>query len=57
MRENEITEKVILAAIEAHRHLGPGLLESARGCAGPAIADPARDVGVLRVSALQKRLV
>jgi GxxExxY protein len=27
--ENEITEKIIGAAIEIHRHLGPGLLESA----------------------------
>ncbi len=27
--ENEITEKIIGAAIEVHRHLGPGLLESA----------------------------
>ncbi len=29
MRENEISEKVIGGAIEVHRHLGPGLLESA----------------------------
>jgi GxxExxY protein len=29
MRENEISETVIGAAIEVHRHLGPGLLESA----------------------------
>ncbi len=29
MRENEISEKVIGCAIEVHRHLGPGLLESA----------------------------
>ena len=29
MTENEITEKVIGSAIEVHRHLGPGLLESA----------------------------
>jgi GxxExxY protein len=28
-RENQITEKVIGAAIEVHRHLGPGLLEAA----------------------------
>jgi GxxExxY protein len=27
--ENEITERIIGAAIEVHRHLGPGLLESA----------------------------
>jgi GxxExxY protein len=27
--ENDITEKIIGAAIEVHRHLGPGLLESA----------------------------
>ena len=26
---NQLTEKVIGAAIEVHRHLGPGLLESA----------------------------
>ena len=33
MVENEITEQVIGAAIEVHRALGPGLLESAyRGC-------------------------
>jgi GxxExxY protein len=29
MEINEITEKVIGSAIEVHRHLGPGLLESA----------------------------
>ena len=29
MTENEISSKIISAAIEAHRHLGPGLLESA----------------------------
>jgi GxxExxY protein len=29
MELNEITEKIIGAAIEVHRHLGPGLLESA----------------------------
>jgi len=28
-RVNEITEKIIGCAIEVHRHLGPGLLESA----------------------------
>jgi len=27
--ENRLTEKIIAAAIEVHRHLGPGLLESA----------------------------
>lgn len=27
-RENQLTEQVIGAAIEVHRHLGPGLLES-----------------------------
>jgi len=34
MRVNEITEKIIGAAIEVHRVLGPGLLESAyeAGC-------------------------
>jgi hypothetical protein len=26
---NEVTEKIIGAAIEVHRHVGPGLLESA----------------------------
>ncbi|MBL7929232.1 MAG: GxxExxY protein [Bacteroidia bacterium] len=29
MIENEITEKIIGCAIEVHKHLGPGLLESA----------------------------
>ncbi|HTX36326.1 MAG TPA: GxxExxY protein [Bryobacteraceae bacterium] len=29
MKENEVTERIIGAAIEVHRHLGPGLLESA----------------------------
>ncbi len=29
MEINELTEKVIGLAIEIHRHLGPGLLESA----------------------------
>lgn len=29
MELNEITEAIIAAAIEVHRHLGPGLLESA----------------------------
>ena len=29
MEINELTEKVIWLAIEIHRHLGPGLLESA----------------------------
>ncbi|MDR3703320.1 MAG: GxxExxY protein [Candidatus Sulfopaludibacter sp.] len=29
MSENALTEKIIGAAIEVHRHLGPGLLESA----------------------------
>ncbi len=28
MKENEVSEKVIGCAIEVHRHLGPGLLES-----------------------------
>lgn len=28
MHENEISERIIGAAIEVHRHLGPGLLES-----------------------------
>ncbi|MEM1068428.1 MAG: GxxExxY protein, partial [Planctomycetota bacterium] len=28
MTENKISEKVIGCAIEVHRHLGPGLLES-----------------------------
>ena len=29
MEINELTERIIGAAIEVHRHLGPGLLESA----------------------------
>jgi GxxExxY protein len=29
LMEEELTEKIIGAAIEVHRHLGPGLLESA----------------------------
>lgn len=29
MEINELTEAIIAAAIEVHRHLGPGLLESA----------------------------
>lgn len=29
LAENEITERIIGAAIEVHRHLGPGILESA----------------------------
>jgi GxxExxY protein len=29
MTDNEITHEIIGAAIEAHKHLGPGLLESA----------------------------
>ncbi len=29
MQENEITEKIIGCAIEVHKNLGPGLLESA----------------------------
>ncbi len=29
MKTNELTEKIIGAAIEVHRNLGPGLLESA----------------------------
>ena len=28
MMENDLTERIIGAAIEVHRHLGPGLLES-----------------------------
>ena len=28
MTENELTEKIIGCAIEVHRYLGPGLLES-----------------------------
>ena len=29
MHENELSREIIGAAIEVHRHLGPGLLESA----------------------------
>jgi len=29
MTDNEITHEIIGAAIEVHKHLGPGLLESA----------------------------
>ena len=29
MREEELTEKILAAAIEVHREIGPGLLESA----------------------------
>lgn len=33
MRENELSQQIIGAAVEVHRHLGPGLLESAyEGC-------------------------
>ena len=31
MHENEISEKIIGAAIEVHKILGPGLLESVYG--------------------------
>lgn len=35
MDENEVSNRVIGAAIEVHRHLGPGLLESVyRDCLG-----------------------
>lgn len=35
MAEDELTERVIAAAIEVHRHLGPGLLEATyRRCLG-----------------------
>ncbi|MEK7207911.1 MAG: GxxExxY protein, partial [Pseudomonadota bacterium] len=29
MKEDELSNEIIGAAIEVHRHLGPGLLESA----------------------------
>jgi GxxExxY protein len=29
MKEDDVTSKIIGAAIEVHKHLGPGLLESA----------------------------
>lgn len=39
MKENEITEKVIGCAIEVHRQLGPGLLESVYEVELPKLVD------------------
>jgi GxxExxY protein len=54
MDENEISNKVIGAAIEVHRHLGPGLLESGyRDCLAYELT--AAGLGVERESVLPVR--
>jgi hypothetical protein len=74
VEENEITGSVLGAAIEVHRHLGPGLPE-AEGAViverkameellpihksqlpTPAIPGSPRDLSVLRVSALNRKV-